>query len=233
MPLITLTIRKKDSKYYNGILKVLESSNILEITFKPDFKTQAEEDAKTPTGTYFEYKGFNTKEIYVVDETPAQIEVLARLQVNIPNPLPTQITDGTDTLLVNPDGSINVSGTVTVPANLVREQAPFNIENDIDVLRQEFQTGVYKNNVVEKQSLCVVRVVVDSPAVGDKTTYLGYNNNDYLSGGSVALIDNTYSIKRVVEFANGDVDMSWADGDRNNYTLIFDDGSQNYLTYGY
>lgn len=50
---------------------------MLEGTFRPAFKNQEEENNNTPTGTYFEYTGFVTKETYVVEETPEEIIALA------------------------------------------------------------------------------------------------------------------------------------------------------------
>lgn len=76
MAAITVTVRKKNSRYVDGETVDLEGSRILETTYTPAFKTKQEEEDNTPTGTYFEYTGYATKETYVVDETPAQLKTL-------------------------------------------------------------------------------------------------------------------------------------------------------------
>lgn len=140
----------------------------------------------------------------------------------------TRITDGTDTLAINADGSINTS----VPANLVRESSPTIIENKIQTIIDNFNANGFYINEKEKSILCVGRKVTDSPSIGDNTYYLGYENNNYPIGSHL-LENNAFAIKKIILFADGGFEYFWSNGVRNNHNLIFDDGSQNYLTYTY
>lgn len=147
----------------------------------------------------------------------------------------TRITDGTDTLAINADGSINTS----VPANLVRESFPNSIEqktsnivSNTQLIIDNFNTNGFYTNEREKSTLCIGVKVINSPNIGDTTYYLGYENNDYPLG-SHQLQTATFAIKKVILFADGGFEYFWSNGLRNNYNLIFDDGSQNYLTYTY
>jgi hypothetical protein len=133
------------------------------------------------------------------------------------------------------------TGNFTVPSDLVRESVPFQIEtllgivgsNTFNINQAQLDNAVYLNNL-EKASQCIVRTIADSPAVGDTTYYIGHNNTDFKNNGILPPLNTAvFSIKRVQILANEDVNISWADNARQNYNLVFDDGSQNYLTYSY
>lgn len=152
----------------------------------------------------------------------------------------TRITDGTDTLAINPDGSINIQGSVTVPNNLVRESFPTSIEQNTSNIESNTQTIINNFNVNgfyinerDKATRCVGRKVTNSPSIGDVTYYIGHENNDFPINGSHNLQSNTYAISKIVLFADGGFEYFWSNGQRQSYNLIFDDGSQNYLTYTY
>ena len=186
--------------------------------------------------------------------TDANIDTLETILSGLLTIIRNQQTDGTqiakirDTagqeLNINPDGSINVAGTITasVPTGLVRESIPLRVEstlqsadNRLFTLQEDFvsQGGLYKKQLTEKMSFCVLRKVENSPSIGDTTYYKGYSDNDYLSNGQPILAGGTFTIERIIEDSNGNVTKSWANANRYVYTLVFDDGSQNYLTYTY
>lgn len=166
-------------------------------------------------------------------------------------------------LNINPDGSLNVTGNITNGFVRKEQESYFNGGLDVNGDLVPFGYTVYKtyNNTgtllstssiinddvrtmpLEQKAaleklfnvgIVETRVVNNSPAIGDKTTYICYNKhaiNTYLGLG-INIASNENSIKRIIEFANGDMSIRWA---RNKFdmSLVFDNGTQNYLNYTY
>lgn len=167
----------------------------------------------------------------------------------------TRITDGTDTLAINPDGSINTTSTNTIltkeqelnfgaeesiyaytiyrtrniNGNIISTSAIINDEPRTMPIEQKFALQqVFKSGVVD------TRKVIDNPNVGDTTYYIAYNRNAINRAvGNVNLADPLHSIERIITDVNGNTSRRWANNQKYKMDLIFDDGSQNYLTYTY
>lgn len=163
----------------------------------------------------------------------------------------TQVTDGIDTLAINADGSINTNDTKLkvietlygANSSVGTSQVLFSYNLDgtvntanyiaiqnltVETLYQAVQTG--------NKSLSKVIVVNNSPLIGDKTTYLGYNLQ-MINGNTNPpdITENAWVIKKIIERQNGNVDICFANNNtfKDGFTLVFDDGTQNYLTYSY
>lgn len=81
---------------------------------------------------------------------------------------------------------------------------------------------------LEEKSLCGSIVVANSPSSGDTTTYFNYSSQ-YITSGSFDTSLAESAIMRLIEFADGSVEMKFADGERFLYNKVFD----NHLTFTY
>ena len=75
---------------------------------------------------------------------------------------------------------------------------------------------------IEERSLCSSIVVANSPAAGDTTTYFNYSSQ-YVTSGDYNESANESAIMRLIEFANGEIQMNFADAARFQYTRKFID----------
>ena len=236
MPLIQLTICRTQSRYESPFVtnRWINSDLIIHVWENQWYKTQADEDARTNrTGTQINLATDNIMyETLVVEETPTQINDIIAAASGGGGSNNRDLPVGFYTQDVNyQSGTANTFGIFAVAAGgYTVDSVGTKTFFDLTIAeRKEYF------DLVEKAQAIVITLADTAgttPETGATTYYIGYSSA-ILNRVAVSKALPEWIIKRVIEREIGETQISFADAESMAFNKIFDDGTQNYLTYAY
>jgi hypothetical protein len=126
------------------------------------------------------------------------------------------------------DNEITISNRYVSPHNQAGNELNRAFSSFVEISDLPFTERLALNDLLKSTGFALSVVAANNPSTGDKTTYYGYS--------SQMITSNTYdtslpqfSIMRVIDYADGSNEVRWANGQKFQMDLIFDD----YLTYTY